>query len=49
MTDKNPSGTSHLSRRSLLKAGLAAGAVAGAAGAARAAGDPAITHSCPGF
>ncbi|MBO6860100.1 MAG: sulfite dehydrogenase, partial [Roseibium sp.] len=44
MTDKTNSKTPGLSRRSLLKAGFAAGAVAGTAGAARAAGDPLITE-----
>ena len=44
MSDTKGSQPLNLSRRSLLKAGLAAGAVAGSAGAARAAGDPLITE-----
>ncbi|OJJ10319.1 sulfite dehydrogenase [Alphaproteobacteria bacterium AO1-B] len=47
MTETKDKGTPSLSRRSLLKAGLASGVAAGAAGAAgaaRAAGDPLITE-----
>ncbi|EEE47018.1 sulfite dehydrogenase [Roseibium alexandrii] len=47
MTETKDKGTPSLSRRSLLKAGLTSGVaagVAGAAGAARAAGDPLITE-----
>ncbi|WP_395176413.1 sulfite dehydrogenase [Roseibium alexandrii] len=44
MSETKDKGTPSLSRRSLLKAGLASGVAAGAAGAARAAGDPLITE-----
>jgi sulfane dehydrogenase subunit SoxC len=44
MTETKEKGSPSLSRRSLLKAGLASGVAAGTAGAAQAAGDPLITE-----